>query len=304
MTQVFEMKDLISLHYCLGLEVCRDTGKTFLTQGKYAKNLLEKFGMDQCRSVVTPLQQNLKLSSDDGTKEVDATMYRQLVGSLIYLTTTRPNLAYSVNVLSQFMSKSLESHWVAAKSVLRYLCGTVNYGILYIDASDVILAGFLDSDWEGNLDDRRSITGYAFSIGSGVIASSNKKQSSVALSSCEAEYQALCAATCEEIWLRRLLNDVGKEQKNSTSIKSDNQSTIKLAYNPVFHKNTKHIDTQFHFVTEKIQSKEITVEYCKTCDNMADIFIKPLAHVKFELFRRMLGIQDNPFSIKGGVENN
>ena len=150
------------------------------------------------------------------------------------------------------------------------------------------------------MDDRRSITGYAFSIGSGVIAWSSKKQSTVALSSCEAEYQALCVATCEAICLRRLLNDAGEEQKESTIIKTDNQSTIKLAYNPVFHKNTKHIDTQFHFVREKLQSKEILVEYCKTSDNMADIFTKPLGRVKFELFRRMLGVQDNPFSIKGG----
>eukprot|EP00253_Pinus_taeda_P012469 PITA_12469 len=232
MAQVFEMKDLGSLHYCLGLEVFRDTGQTFLTQGKYARNLLEKFSMDQCRTATTPLQQNLKLSSDDDTKEVDATMYRQLVGSLIYLTTTRPDLAYSVSVLSQFMAKPLESHWNAAKSVLRYLCGTVHFGILYTDVSDVTLAG--------------------------------------------------------------------KEQKQPTSIKSDNQSTIKLAYNPVFHKNTKHIDTRFHFVRDKIQSNEIVVEYCKTCDNVADIFTKPLARVKFELFRKMLGVQENPFSIKGG----
>ena len=186
-----------------------------------------------------------------------------------------------------------------SKSVLRYLSGTSNYGILYTDTSDVTLAGFSDSDWAGNLDDRRSITSYALSIGFGVIAWSRKKQSTVALSSCEAEYQALCAATCEAIWLRRLLNDAGEEQKESTTIKSDNQSTIKLAYNPVFHKNTKHIDTQFHFFREKLQSKEIFVEYCKTCDNMADIFTKPLGCIKFELFRGMLGVQGNPFSIKG-----
>ena len=285
MAQVFQMKDLERLHYCLGLEVCRDTGKTFLTQGKYARNLLENLGMNQCRSEVTPLQKNLKLCSDDGTKEVDATMYRQLFGSFLYLTTTKPVFAYSVSVLSQFMSKPLESHWVAAKSVFRYLCGTVNYGILYTDASDAILASFSDSEWAGNLDDRRSIIGYAFSIGSGVIAWSNKKQSTIALSSCEAEYQALCAATCEAIWLRRLLNDAGKEQKNPTSIKSDNQSTIKLAYSLVFHKNTKHIDTQFHFFKEKIQLKEIIVEYCKTCDNMDDIVTKPLARVNFILFK-------------------
>ena len=146
MSQVFEMKDLINLHYCLGLEVWRDSGKNFLTQGKYARSLLEKFRMEQCRSATTPLQQNLKLCSDDGTKEVDATMYRQLVGSLIYLTTTRPDLAYSVSMLSQFMSKQLESHWVAEKIMLRYLSGTSNYGILYTDMSDVTLVGFSDSD--------------------------------------------------------------------------------------------------------------------------------------------------------------
>eukprot|EP00253_Pinus_taeda_P029516 PITA_29516 len=276
MSQVFEMKDLGDLHYCLGLEVWKDSGQTFLTQGKYERTLLERFRMEQCKTSATPLQQNLKLSSDDGTKQVDATLYRQLVGSLIYLTTTRPDLAYSVSVMSQFMSRPLDSHWNAAKCVLRYLSGTCNYGLLYIDISDVTLAGYSDSDWAGNLDDRRSITGYAFSIGSGVISWSSKKQSTVALSSCEVEYQALCAATCKAIWLRRLLSDTGEGQKEATSIKTDDQSTIKLAYNPVFHKNTKHIDTQFHFVREKIQSKEICVDYCNTCDNVADIFTKPL----------------------------
>eukprot|EP00253_Pinus_taeda_P005970 PITA_05970 len=202
MSQVFEMKDLGDLHYCLGLEV-------------------------------------------------DATLYRQLVGSLIYLTTTRPDLAYSISVLSQFMSRPLDSHWNAAKCVLRYLSGTCNYGLLYNDISDVTLVGYSDSDWAGNLDDHRSITGYAFSIGSRVISWSRKKQSIVALSSCEAEYQASCAATCEAIWLRRLLSDTGEGQEEATSIKTDNQSTIKLAYNPVFHKNTKHIDTQFHFCYER-----------------------------------------------------
>lgn len=300
MSQEFEMKDLGDLHYCLELEVWKDSGQTFLTQGKYVRNLLERFRMEQCKTAATPLQQNLKLSSDDGTKQVDATLYRQLVGSLIYLTTTRPDLAYSVSVLSQFMSRPLDSHWNAAKCVLRYLSGTCNYGILYTDSSDVTLAGYSDSDWAGNLDDRRSITGYAFSIGSGVISWCSKKKSTVALSSCEGEYQALCAATCEAIWLRRLLSDAGEGQKAATSIKTDNQSTIKLAYNPVFHKNTKHIDTQCHFVREKIQSKEICVDYCNTCDNLADIFTKPLGRIEFELLRGMLGVHNNPFFIKGG----
>eukprot|EP00253_Pinus_taeda_P008453 PITA_08453 len=209
MSQEFEMKDLGDLHYCLGLEMWKDFGQTFLTQGKYARNLLERFRMEQCKTAATPLQQNLKLSSDDGTKQVDATLYRHLVGSLIYLTTTRPDLAYSVSVPSQFMPRPLDSHWNVAKCVLRYLIGTCNYGILYTDSSDVTLAGYSDYDWAGNLDDRRSIIGYAFSIGSGVISWCSKKQSTIALLSCEAEYQALCAATCEAVWLRRLLSDAG-----------------------------------------------------------------------------------------------
>ena len=138
-------------------------------------------------------------------------MYRQMVGSLNYLTTTRPDISYYVSVLSQFMAKPHESHWNAAKVVLRYLKGTLDYGIKYTDASDVELTGYSDSDWAGNLDDRRSTTGYAFNIGSGVVSWSSKKQPTVSLSSTGAEYKALCAITCEVVWLRRLHPDVGEE---------------------------------------------------------------------------------------------
>lgn len=175
MSQVFEMKHLGELRYYLGLEILRDSGQTFMSQGKYVKGLLERFRMDQCKPAAIPLQQNIKLHSEDGSKEADVTLYRQLVGSLIYLTTTRPDLAYAVSVLSQYMSKPLESHWNVAKSVLRYLQGTVDYNIIYTDSSDVRLIGFADSDWAGNLYDCISITGYAFSIGSGVITWCSKK---------------------------------------------------------------------------------------------------------------------------------
>jgi hypothetical protein len=139
MSQVFEMKDLGELHYCLGLEVWRNVGQTFVTQGKYVRELLRKFRMDQCKVVSVPMQQNLKLHLDDGSNEVDGTLYRQLVGSLNYLTTTRPDIAYSVSVLSQFMARPLDNHWKAAKAVLRYLKGTIDFGIKYIDSSDVQL---------------------------------------------------------------------------------------------------------------------------------------------------------------------
>ena len=143
---MFEMKDLGELHYCLGLEIWREDGKTMVTQSKYTREILERFNMQECKAASTPLDQNVKLSSVDETKEVNGTLYRQLVGSLNYLTTTRLDISYSVSILSQFMAKPLESHWIAAKKVLCYLKGTVNFGLMYADNCDVELTGYSDSD--------------------------------------------------------------------------------------------------------------------------------------------------------------
>ena len=143
---MFEMKDLGELRYCLGLDIWRDSRQNFLSLGKYVISLQEIFRMDQCKDAIVPLQQNIKLRNEDGSKEADASLYRHLVGRLIYLTTTRPDLAYPVSVLSQYMSKLLESHWNETKGVLRYLQETVDYGIIYTDSYDVRLTGFTDSD--------------------------------------------------------------------------------------------------------------------------------------------------------------
>jgi hypothetical protein len=145
-----------------------------------------------------------------------------------------------------------------------------------IKSFNMKLTGYSDSDWAGDPDDRKSTTGYAFKIGSRIVSWSNKKQPIVSLSSTEVEYKALCSATCEAIWLRWILEDVGEEQKVPTIIKCDNQSSIKLENNPVYHAKSKHIETHHHFVREKIQSKEIDLVYCNTNDNVADIFTKPL----------------------------
>ncbi len=221
-------------------------------------------------------------------------MYRQLVGSLNYLTTTRPDIAYSVSILSQFMAKPYESHWKETKKVLRYLKGTLNFGIMYADEFDVELAGYSDSDWARNPDDRKSTTGYVFNIGSGPISWSSKKQPIVSLASTKAEYKALCSATCEAIWIRRILEDVGETQQAPTIIRCDNQSTIKLENNPIYHARTKHIETQHHFVREKLPSKEIDLSYCNTNENVADIFTKPLGKAKFEMCKNKLYIVENP----------
>eukprot|EP00253_Pinus_taeda_P032914 PITA_32914 len=295
LSQDFEMKDLGEMHYCLGIEVWREPGKSLISQSKYTKEILKKFNMTDCKAMSTPLEQNAKLYKEDGSKEADGTLYRQLVGSLNYLTTTRPDIAYSVSILSQFMAKPSGNHWNAAKKVLRYLKGTVNLGIMYIDESDVVLTGFCDSDWAGNPNDRRSTSGYAFHIGSGVVSWSSKKQPTVSLSSTESEYKALTNATCEAIWLRRIIADLEETQSGATCINCDNQSAIKLAHNPVYHARTKHVELQYHFVREKIESNEIGLIFCNTKDNVADIFTKPLGKIKFEFFRSQLGIVENPF---------
>jgi hypothetical protein len=246
--KVFEMKDLGELHYFLGLEVWRNAVQTFVSQSNYVRYVLKIFKMDNFKSFVVPMQQNVKLSCVDGSKEVNDTMYRQTVGSLNYITITRPDISYSMSVLSQFMEKPLEIHWNATKEVLRYLKGTLDYGIKYTDASDVELTSYLDFDWAGNTDDQRSTTGYAFGIGSGVVSWSSKKKPIVSLSSLEFEYKALCAATCEVVWLRKHLQYVGEEKEEPTIIKCDNQSSIKLVNNSIFHARTKHVNAQFHFV--------------------------------------------------------
>eukprot|EP00253_Pinus_taeda_P006247 PITA_06247 len=177
LSQEFKMKDLGEMHYCLGLEVWRNDGRTLITQSKYTNEVLERFHMNGCKAVSTPLEQNIKFRSDDGTKEVNGTLYRQLVGSLNYLTTTKPDIAYAVSILSQFMAKPHESHWIAAKRVLRYLKGTINFGIEYTNACNVELTGHSNSDWAGNPDDRKSTTGYVFNIGSGAISWSSHSNS-------------------------------------------------------------------------------------------------------------------------------
>ena len=193
------------------------------------------------------------------------------------------------------MAKPNDSHWIAAKKVLRYLKGTMNFGLLYTNKFDVQLVGFSDSDWAGNLDDRRSTTGYAFNIGSGVVSWSSKKQPTVSLSSTKEEYKAMFGATCEAVQLRRILEDIGEKKTKPTKVYCDNQRAIKLAHNPVYHARTKHIELQHHFIREKIESKEIKLISCNTSDNVTYIFTKLVGKIHFEILRQKLGVEENPF---------
>eukprot|EP00253_Pinus_taeda_P002223 PITA_02223 len=259
------MTDLGLLHYCLGIEVWQTENNIFLSQSKYAKNLVD----------------------------------RQLVGSLIYLTATRPDISFSVSYISRFMAAPKADHWIAAKRVLRYVRGTSDYGLLYTRSSDPILSGYTDSDCADSVDDRKSTAGYVFSLGSSAVTWTSKKQQVVALSSTEAEYRGAVKASCEAVWLRRMLAHMHASQTGPTSLFCDNQGVLKLAKNLVFHERTKHVETHCHYIRQLVEDGFVRLKYVPTTEQLADLFTKPLGPAKFEQFRRSIGVV-NRLSIKGG----
>ncbi|KAL5748152.1 hypothetical protein ACOSQ2_025449 [Xanthoceras sorbifolium] len=290
MKEEFEMTNLGLLHYFLGIEVKQTEEGIIISQQKYAKDLLKKFRMDSVVPCTTPMETNLKLRKDDESEEVDASHYRSLVGSLMYLTATRPNLMFAVSMLSRFMTLPKKSHWEAGKRILRYVVGTVGHGIHYKRKQEPILIGYSDSDWRGDANDHKSTSGYVFNIGSGAVSWSSKKQSVVALSSTEAEYIALSAAGCQALWLRWMLQEMKCFQEKETMLYCDNNSAIALSKNPVFHGRSKHIRIKYHYIRDLIKNGEIMVKHCKTQHQLADIFMKALKAEIFFNMKEKLGV--------------
>jgi hypothetical protein len=244
------MKDL--MHYFLGLEVWQNPKKIFLNQGKYVVEILKRFDMLECKSMYTPMETKLKLLVDTSSELVDATLYRPIIGSLIYLTNTKPNICFAVNTLSQFLVEPRRVHLVAAKHVMRYLKGTLDFGLSYNEDHDFRLSGYTDSVWAGSVSDRKSTSGCCFSLGSTMISWQSRKQSSIALSMAEAEYIAACSASCEAIWLQKLLTALFDLEMEATMILCDNQSCIKMTENHVFHDKSKHIEIRYHYIHDMV----------------------------------------------------
>jgi hypothetical protein len=237
----FEMKYLDPVHYFLGLEVWQSLEKIFLNQGKYAVEILKRFDMLEFKAMNTPMETKLKLMVDTSSELVDATLYRQIIGSLMYLTNTRPDLCFVVNTLSQYLVDRRRVHLVYAKHVMRYLKGTLDFGLCYTGDRDFKSVGYTDSDWVGSVYDRKRTSRCCFSLGSAMTSWQSRKQSSISLSTTNEECIAACSASCEAIWLRNLLTGLFNLEMEDTVILCDNQSCIKMMENPVFHdKSTTH----------------------------------------------------------------
>ena len=293
----FEMEDLGEIHYCLGMTIKRDRNAKVMMihQKSYLEAVLKKFGMQHCKPISTPMNPNAKFEKlTDDDKTVNKGEYQAMIGSLTYASiATRPDLSAAVGALSQFMNKPGPQHVKGVKRILRYIKGTLNYGLRFDSSSNAEfkLYGYSDADWAGDINTRKSTSGYIFRLGSATISWKSKRQSVVALSSTEAEYVALCSATQEVVWLRRLLAGIGFVQEEATTLNEDNQGTIALAKNPNNHLRTKHIEIKYHFVREVVERKEIQILYCATDKMIADVMTKPLPKTKFEEFRSAMGLE-------------
>ena len=246
--------------------------------------------MNNCNSVGIPTEVGVKLFKDPEGKRVDSTNYKQIIGSLMYLTATRPDIMYVVSLISRYMENPKEIHLLAAKRIFRYLQGTADFGLLYKKGEHSDLMGFTDSDYAGDQDDRKSTSGYVFMLGTGAVSWSSKKQPIVTLSTTEAEFVAAASCACQAIWLRRILEEIQFKQQGATSIYCDNSSTIKLSRNPVLYGRSKHIDVKYHFLRDLAKDEVINLIFCRSEDQVADIFTKPLKTPLFHKLRELLGV--------------
>ncbi|KAL5699168.1 hypothetical protein ACHQM5_030108 [Ranunculus cassubicifolius] len=246
-----------------------------------------------------PMEQNLHLSPNDGTLLPDPTPYRRLVGRLIYLTITRPDINYSVNILSQFMHSPRSAHMDATHRVLQYLKGSIGKGIFLSSSSNLRLQGYCDSDWAGCPTTRRSTIGFCTLLDSNIISWKTKKQATVSRSSAKPEYRAMASLTCELQWLKYLLRDLGVDHSFPITLFCDNQVALHISNNPVFHECTKHIELDCHFVREKLQAKLISPRYIPAADQLADIFTKPLGKDPFHTLVSKLGVTSIHTQLEG-----
>ncbi|XP_019181955.1 PREDICTED: uncharacterized protein LOC109177102 [Ipomoea nil] len=289
LSTAFKIRDLGSPGFFLGIETVRTGDGLLLSQRRYMTDLLGRSGMVDCKPLTTPTSVTKVVTPSDTPYE-NPTQYRRIVGASQYLTITRPDLAYAVNRLCQFMHSPTVDHWNLVKRVLRYVKGTLDYGLQLTPSSSTTIHAYSDSDWAGCPIDRKSTTGFAVYLGSNLISWLSKKQRTVARSSTEAEYKALADVSAEVTWVVSLLQELGLHSGGPATLWCDNLGATYLCANPVFHARTKHVEIYYHFVRDKVASGDFVVNYVSTTDQLADILTKPLPSTRFAALRDKLNV--------------
>ncbi|XP_022020214.1 uncharacterized mitochondrial protein AtMg00810-like [Helianthus annuus] len=273
----FLIKDLGVLQYFLGIEVLSCADGICLSQRKYCTDLLTEYGMLGCKPVSVPIEQshvvNNMLNSNSGPLQ-NVTGYQQLIRKLIYLSHTRPDIAYAVHVLSQYMHSPTSGHLKLAFNLLRYLKSAPGQGLLFTKSDSFEIKAFVDSDWAKCLTSRKSVTGYCVFLGNCLVSWKSKKQSTVSRSSAEAGYRSMCAAGCEIVWIKNLLSELQVDVTVPISLFCDNKAAISIAANPVFHDRTKHFEIDLFFLRDLISKGVLKCVGVKSENQVADLFTK------------------------------
>ncbi|XP_019160488.1 PREDICTED: uncharacterized protein LOC109157062 [Ipomoea nil] len=260
---------------------------------RYMQDILKRAGMTAYKSLSTPISTSKSIAID-ATPYDDPTQYRSLAGALQYLTITRPDLSFAVNQLCQHMHAPTATHWEQLKRVLRYVKGTVNFGLQVRKSSSREIHAFSDSDWAGCSEDRKSTSGFAVFLGSNLVSWVCKKQRTIARSYIEAEYKALADACAEVIWIMSLLREICVTGISVPKLWCDNLGATYMCANPIFHARTKHVEIDYHFVRDKVITGEIQLNFISTKDQLADIFTKALSGPRFSFLRDKLQVTSVP----------
>ena len=289
MQEQYQMSMVSELKFFLGLQICQQRNGILISQEKYLKDCLKKSGMQDYKGYTTPMPTKSHLGPDDNGKELYQKVYCSMIGSLLYLCASRPDIMLSVCMCTQFRAAPKESHHLAVKRILQYLAYTPTIGLWYPKGSTFDLIGYSDADYAGDKVDRESTLATCHFLGQSLVCWSSKKQNYVSLSTAESEYIAARSCCAQLLWMKQTLKDYGINTKN-VLLFYDNESAIKLSKNPVQHSKTKHIQIRHHFLRDHVNKEDIDIIHVNTEEQLADIFTKPLDEKRFCKLRCELNI--------------
>ncbi|GJX73199.1 retrovirus-related pol polyprotein from transposon TNT 1-94 [Tanacetum coccineum] len=287
----FEMSMMGELNFFLGLQIKQFDDGIFFNQSKYVKEMLKKFGLEDSKPIKTPMSFEIKLTRDEDGEPIDNTKYRSMIGSLLYLTATRPDIMFSVCLCARFQEAPKTSHLEAVKRIFRYIKGASHLGLWYSKGTGLETIVYADFDHARDYIDRKSTSGICTFVGCCLTSWFSKKQTALDISTTEAEYVSARKACQQALWMKQALVDYDVKL-NDVPILCNNKGAIVLSKNPVLHSRAKHIEIRHHFLRDNVQKGNISIEKVSSEDNIADILTKPLKREPFNLFRLGLGLME------------